>query len=60
MAYRGSQARGRTGAAAAGLPHSHSNVGSKPHQQPTPQLMECWILNPLSETRDQTCLLMET
>ena len=27
-AYRGSQARGRTGAAAAGLHHSHSNARS--------------------------------
>ena len=34
-----SQARGRTGAAAASLHHSHSNVGSKTHLRPTPQLM---------------------
>ena len=33
-----SQARGRIGAVAAGLPHSHSNAGSKPRLQPTPQL----------------------
>ena len=38
-AYGGSQVRGLIGAAAAGLPHSHSNVGSEPHLQPTPQLM---------------------
>ena len=37
-AYGGSQARGWIRAAAAGLPHSHSNVGSKPHLWPTPQL----------------------
>ena len=37
-AYGGSQARGRIGAVAAGLHHSHSNAGSKPHLQPTPQL----------------------
>ena len=37
--YGGSQARGLTGAAATHLHHSHSNVGSKPHLQPTPQLM---------------------
>ena len=37
MAYGGSQARGRTGAAAAGLCHSHSNVGSELHLRPTPQ-----------------------
>ena len=33
-----SQARGRTGALAAGLCHSHSNPGSKPCLQPIPQL----------------------
>ena len=38
VAYGGSQARGRIGAVAAGLHHSHSNSGSEPHQQPTPQL----------------------
>ena len=37
-AYGGSQARGLIGAIAAGLPHSHSNLGSKLHLQPTPQL----------------------
>ena len=31
MAYGGSQARGPMGATAAGLHHSHSNVGSEPH-----------------------------
>jgi len=38
MAYGGSQARGLTGAAAAGLCQSHSNARSEPHLQPTPQL----------------------
>ena len=40
MAYGGSQARGRIGAVAvaAGLDHSHSNVGSEQHLQPAPQL----------------------
>ena len=38
-AYGGSQARGRIGAVAAGLPQSHSNAGSEPGLQPTPQLM---------------------
>ena len=33
-----SQARGRHGAAAAGLHHSHSNAGSEPHLRPTPWL----------------------
>ena len=38
-AYGGSQARGLTGAVAAGLhhSHSHSNTGSKPRLQPTPR-----------------------
>ena len=35
-AYGGSQARGRIGATAAGLYHSHSNTGSKPRLEPTP------------------------
>ena len=38
-AYGGSQARSWTGAVAAGLRHSHSNTGSNPHLQLTPQLM---------------------
>ena len=38
-AYGGSQAGGRIGIVPAGLRHSHSNSESKPHLQPTPQLM---------------------
>ena len=38
MAYGGPQARGQIGAVAADLHHSHSNAGSEPHLQPTPQL----------------------
>ena len=38
-AYGGPQARGQIGAVATGLRQSHSNVGSKPSLQPTPQLM---------------------
>ena len=38
-AYGGSQARGRIRATVEGLHHSHSNAGSKPHLQTTPQLM---------------------
>ena len=53
-AYGSSQARGRMGAAAAGQCHSHSNSGSEPHLQPTPQLMAMPIRNPLSEARDRT------
>ena len=37
-AYGSSQARGLIGAAASGLHHSHSNMGSEPHLRPTPQL----------------------
>ena len=37
-AYGGSQARGGIRAVASGLHQSHSNTGSKPHLQPTPQL----------------------
>ena len=39
VAYGGFQARGPIGAIAAGLYHSHSNIRSEPHLQPTPQLM---------------------
>ena len=38
-AYGDSQARGRIGAVAIGICHSHSNAGSEPRVQPTPQLM---------------------
>ena len=37
-AYGGSQARGLIGAVATGLLQSHSNTGSKPRLQSTPQL----------------------
>ena len=39
MAYGGSQTRGQVETVAAGLCHSHSNVGSKPCLQPTPQIL---------------------
>ena len=38
-AHGGSQARGQIGAVAARLCQSHCNAGSKPHLQPTPQVM---------------------
>ena len=58
-AYGGSQARGRIGAVATGLHHSHSNTGSKLRLQPTPQLTAMpEILNPLNKARDRTCNLM--
>ena len=37
-AYEGSQARGRIGAVATGLHHSHSHARSEPRLRPTPQL----------------------
>ena len=37
-AYGRSQARGRIGLVAAGLRHSHSNMGSELRLRPTPQL----------------------
>ena len=55
-AYGSSQARGKIGAVAAS--HSHSNVESKPHLQPTSQLMPTPDPNPLSEARDWTLILM--
>ena len=59
MAHGGSQARGPVGAVAAGLRQSHSNARSKPCLQPTPQLTQCQILNPVSRARDQTPILMD-
>ena len=38
-AYGGSLARGLIGAVATGLRHSHSNSGSEPRLQPTPQIL---------------------
>ena len=38
VVYGGSQARGPIGAIATGLRQSHSNAGSEPRLQPTPQL----------------------
>ena len=58
-AYGGSQARGLIGAVAASLYQSHSNAGSELHLRPTPQLTAIQILNPLSEARNQTCILMD-
>ena len=58
-AYGSSQEQGQIGAIAAGLRHSHSNGGSETRLQTTPQLRQCWILNPLSKARDGTCILMD-
>ena len=56
--YGGSQARGPTGAVAASPRHSHSNWGSEPRLQPTPQLMATPDPPPRSEARGGTRNLM--
>ena len=53
-AYGSPRARGRFGAVAASLHHSHNKGGAKLSVQPTPQLTASRILNPLSEARDRT------
>ena len=66
MACRSSQAWGQVRARTDSLRHSQSNARFKPYLcqiQAIPQLMslwQCWILNPLSEARDRTCILMDT
>ena len=52
------QARGQIRAVSASLCHSHSNGGSKLHLWLHHSSRQ--ILNPLSETRDQTRILMDT
>ena len=47
---------GQIGAATASLHHSHSHTGSEARLRPTPQLTAA--LDPLSEARDQTRILM--
>ena len=59
MAYGGSQAMGLIGTTAAGLHHSHSNTGTEPHLRLHHSSWQRWILNPLSEARDQTHNLMD-
>ena len=59
-AHGGSQARGRNGALAASLHHSHSNAGSERVCDLHHSSQQRLILNPLSEDRDQTRILMDT
>ena len=55
VAHRGNLARGvELEPAAASLYHSHSNMGSNSRLQPTPQLRQHQILNPLNKARDRT------
>ena len=56
----GSQARGRIGTVVTGLHHSHSHAGSKPVCDLHHSSRQCWPLNPLSEARDQICILVNT
>ena len=58
-AYGGSQARDLIGAVAAGLCHSHSNAGSVLCLWPNHSPWQHQILNPLSEARDRTWILMD-
>ena len=57
-AYRGSHARDLIGAVDAGPHHNYSKAGSEPHLWPTPQLTATPILNPLSQAREQTRILL--
>ena len=66
VAYGGSQTRGRIGATAAGLHHSHRNIRSEPRSDSIrvcdlcSNLQQHWILNPLIEARHWTQILMGT
>ena len=60
MACGNFHVKGKIGAVAAGLNHSHSNTRSEPHLQLHHSSQQCWILSLLSEARDQTCILMDT
>ena len=61
IAYRGSQAKGRIGAVATSLHHSHtatpdpSHVCNLHHSS-----WQCRILNPLDEARARTHIFMDT
>ena len=59
VAYGSSQARSQIGATAAGLCHSHSNARSEPHLPLHHSSWQCQILNPLSQARDRTLILMD-
>ena len=53
-AYGSSQTKGQIG-----LHHSHSTTGSKLHCELCHSLQQRQILNPLSKTRDRTCIYMD-
>ena len=58
VTYGGSQPRGPIRAVAAGLHHSNSNARSESCLDLHPSSRQCWILNPLSEARNQTSILL--
>ena len=59
-AYGGSHARGGIGAVASSLRCCLSNARSEPRLQSNHSSWQDWILNPLSEARDRTCILVDT
>ena len=61
-AYGGSQVRGRIGAVATGLCHSHSHIRCELYLRPTCATAHgnTVILNALGEASDRTCILMDT
>ena len=59
-AHGRSWARGRIGAAAAGLCQATATADPSRLCKLCHSLQQCWILTPLSKARDQTCILTET
>ena len=60
MAYGGSLARGRVGAIAPTLRHSHSNARFELHLDLHHGSWPRRILNPMSEARERTLVFMDT
>ena len=64
VAYRGSQAMSRIRTVASSPHHSHTTATATPDLShvcdPHHSSRQHWKLNPLSEARDQTCVLMDT
>ena len=59
VAYGGSQAWRQIGAVAAGLHHSHRMWDLSHVCNLHPNSQQRWILNPQSQARDRTCVLMD-